>query len=187
MTSDAAVKTAYIHLAAYYGQSLSDRSIVMYAEDLADLPVSAVLLAMRKLRREPGRRTCPLPSDVRRLVRPDNVSDAAASNDIAARIGGAMSQFGYTNPGPAEAHIGPVGWQVVKLMGGWRHLCNTITTDEMRTFHAQCRELARSQLEIGRVAQITKAAPALPEAARERPRALEPVRSILEHSAFRRR
>src|SRR4051812_7130242 len=189
MTSDAAIKTAYIHLAAYYGQNLSDRAIIMYAEDLSDLPVAAVLLAMRKLRREPGRRSCPLPSDVRRLVRPDNISDAAAANDIAARIGGALSRFGYTNPGPAEAHIGPVGWQVVKLMGGWRHLCNTITTEEMRAFYAQVRELARAQLEIGRVAKIARAVPpTLPEPARGGgPRALESVGAILEHSSFRRR
>ena len=151
MSPEQALKAAYVHLAAYYGQKLLDVTLVMYVEDLAGLPPQDVLLAMRKLRREPGRRTCPLPADIRNLVAPDGpVSDLSIANDIAARIGNAMSRYGYTNSDRAEQHIGPVGWQVVSLLGGWRHICNTVMTDDMRTFHAQCRELARAQLEMER-------------------------------------
>lgn len=195
--SAAAIKTEYINLAAYYGQTLSDRTIIMYADDLLDLPLGAVLAAMRRLRREPGRRFCPLPSDVRRLVAPDNLSDATIAADIAARIGGAMSRYGYTNPNRAERYIGEVGWRVVQTLGGWRHLCNTITTDEMRTFHAQCRDLARAQLEMDRMRPVavlpTPALPApqvvTPPAPAAPPRRLGPcpvqsVGEILQHSAF---
>jgi hypothetical protein len=142
---------------------------------------------MRKLRREPGRRTCPLPSDIRKLIAPDSISDLAVANDVAGRIGGAMSRFGYTNPRQAEQFIGPIGWAVVRILGGWQHLCNTITTDEMRTFHAQCRELAKSQLEISRVRAREAPHDALPAPARrELPAggAPESAAEILERSAF---
>jgi hypothetical protein len=145
------IQEALVITAAYYNQNIPDRVLVLYTEDLIDLPPAAVVAALVTLRREPGRRFCPLPGDVRRLVAPDAASDIALANEIAGRISTSMSRHGYTNPQRAETAIGPVGWRVVGLMGGWTHICQTTTVDDARTFYAQCRDLAKAQLELDRV------------------------------------
>lgn len=139
------VKLGYVALARYFGHVLPDDVLQMYADDLADLDPAAVLGAMAAARREPGRRFCPLPSDIRKHLTP-SVDPGAEANDIAGRITGSISRFGYTNADRAQAHIGPVGWQVVERMGGWAHLCRTLNAAQTGTFYAQARDLAKATL-----------------------------------------
>jgi hypothetical protein len=140
------LKTAYVLMAAYYQHLLTDEVLCMYVQDLADLPYDAVVEAMQRIRREAGRRFCPLPGDIRALVEA-KASPAGEANEIAGRILTAMTRYGYTQPARAEAFIGDIGWSVVQLQGGWRHICNTLLADDSRTFFAQCRDVARSLLE----------------------------------------
>lgn len=42
------------------------------------------------------------------------------------------------------AKITPLGEQVVNAMGGWHHLCDTLTNDDRMSFIAQTRDLAIS-------------------------------------------
>ena len=149
------LKEEYIKLAFYFQAKLPDPVLQMYAADLSHLPLAAVLRAMQALRRQPGRRTCPLPGDVAERAAPDKASPDAQANDIAGRIVGSISRFGYTNEERARAHIGPVGWLIVERSGGWRHLCNTLTTAQGGTFYAQCRDQVRAQIQMGGVPETS--------------------------------
>jgi hypothetical protein len=142
------LKSEYVLLAAYYAQTIDDGALAFYAEDLQDLPLTQVLDAMRRLRRQPGRRQFPLPADIRDSANPQGGSIQAQSNDIAGRISAAIGRFGYTQQETARTYLGELGWLVVCRMGGWRALCTSLTTSEMGTFRAQCRDLCKAQLEM---------------------------------------
>lgn len=131
-------------MAEYYGRPISDLVAQMYAADLIDLAHEDVHVAMTRMRREPKRRNLFLPADVREYI--NGPSGGAPAVELAARIGGCVSRYGYTNRKLAEAHIGPVGWSVVVELGGWQHLCSTLNAKDMHTFHAQCRELCKAAL-----------------------------------------
>lgn len=143
------VKEAFAIMGHYYRQALRDEVVAMYAQDVADLDYEHVIRALAQLRREPGRRQCPLPADVRNIVQPRAMTMLAQANEVAGRIVGAVPRYGYTNADRAEKFIGPVGWEVVRMQGGWAHICNTLTVDHTRTFYAQTRDLALSVLERG--------------------------------------
>jgi hypothetical protein len=147
-------------LGAYFQQQLPDPVIVMYAEDLADLPYPDVRRAMEECRREPKRRTMPMPADIRDRLTPA-VTDGALALEAAARIVAAISKFGYYNARDSQAYIGEIGWLVVEKMGGWESICTSLTNKQMGTFHAQCRELAKAQIELSRAGKLDLP-PALP-------------------------
>lgn len=142
------LKTEYVFLAAYYQQRIDDGALNLYASDLNDLALGEVLDAMSRLRRQPGRRTYPLPSDIREAVAPQEGSLLSQANDIAGRISAAIGRYGYTQADRAKSFVGDLGWLVICRMGGWRSLCNSLLSADMGTFRAQCRDLARAQLEM---------------------------------------
>jgi hypothetical protein len=59
-----------IAMAAYYGQKIEDHVLLMYAEDLADIPLESLKQAFQQIRRDPKVTRFPLPAMVR-----DRVSD----------------------------------------------------------------------------------------------------------------
>lgn len=67
---------------------------------------------------------------------------------IAGRIVSAISRFGAWGPEDAKAMIGSVGWEVVRLSGGWSTVCE-VSLSDLGMKQAQWRELARSMLERG--------------------------------------
>ena len=129
---------------------------------MADLQFPRVMRAMVSLRREPGRRHCPLPADIRAAANPMTASFKAQAEDIAGRVLRAVSRFGYTSPRAAEDYVGPIGWRVIERQGGWARLCNTLKEDDSRTFYAQVRDQARAQLELDLAAREDRMPLALP-------------------------
>lgn len=142
------VKAEYIGLAEYFMRPIPDRTLLAYADDLNDLRYEDVVGAMRNLRRQPGRRTLPLPGDIRALCENGGGDITARANDIAGRITYCMRRYGYTNPVPARQAIGEIGWQVVERRGGWTHICQTQSADQIGTFTAQCRDMAKSLMSL---------------------------------------
>lgn len=67
---------------------------------------------------------------------------------IAGKIVAAISRFGWSGPEEARAMIGPVGWEVVQLSGGWAQVCN-VSDEDLGIQKAQWRETARALLERG--------------------------------------
>lgn len=140
------VMLAYTALSEFYQTPISDRALSIYAEDLEDLDIERVIDALRHMRREPGRRSLPLPQDVRAFVckaGQDPIDDQAC--EMAARVVEAIGKFGYMRASSAREWLGEIGWQIVVAKGGWYYLCSSTMAGET-AFFAQCRDLARGAL-----------------------------------------
>lgn len=153
------VKKLWTMLATYYGREVMDQVIMMYTEDVADMPFEAVKRAMHEYRRGPRNRTMPLPADIRQIAQPEAIGDELLAVDAAARILHAMVKFGYPNWKAAQEYIGTLGWMVVQKQGGWEQLCQSTKADDRLTFQKQARDIARSEIAIAR----TRRLPALGE------------------------
>lgn len=66
------------------------------------------------------------------------------AKEIGQVIWAALGRYGsqMSRMNEIKAAIGPLGEQVVNAMGGWLHLCETLTDDQRGTFIAQTRDLA---------------------------------------------
>lgn len=134
-----AIKLILNGLAEYYGTALTPTRLAMYAEDLEDLELEQIGMAIKAVRRNPNQVFFPLPSVIREQIN-GNVKDQAM--DASSRILEAMGRFGWTNPDGARGYIGEIGWDVVMREGGWTSLCERTTNKELPILKAQWRELA---------------------------------------------
>lgn len=138
---------------AYYnpGNVLDQTVLEIYAEDLADLNEQAVMLAYQTYRRDPNHTRFPLPAKIREIVTPENyISAEDKAAEVAARICGAVSNYGWNNGRGAEAYIGPVGWQVVQRQGGWSYICENLGVRiNPSTFQAQLRKQLETNFKYG--------------------------------------
>lgn len=153
------IKEALLTLAILTGKDLSAKGILdAYIGALADLDQRAVLRAIEDWLKTG--RGFPFPADIRAKVRPeiDGADDAQIVSNL---IIGAISKYGYTNPDRAEEHVGPLGWKVVEIFGGWKHLCEFVTHDNEATVKAQLRELAKTVWKQAKRGEIDRK-PALP-------------------------
>lgn len=110
--------------ASYYSKTLSEPLLDMYAEDLSDLPVNAVLSAYQAYRRNPKNKAFPLPAQIREIVAPEADPEAEA-RAILDRIITAINKFGWPQGEAAKAYVGPIGWRIVENNGGWMKLCES--------------------------------------------------------------
>jgi hypothetical protein len=132
----------------FHKQKLDNDVLAMYWRDVSDLPCDAVLCALETLRREPKRRTMPLPADVRALVAPRHETPDAAANKMAGDIVKAIGAYGYMRVAAAHEHLGDTAWRVVEAKGGWSNICQNLQVNDT-SFFAQCRELARAFIAEG--------------------------------------
>lgn len=145
------VRQIILATANYYGRQMSEDVLEMYAEDLADLPPGEVIAAYKAYRRDPKNRAMPLPAQIRELVTPEAfISPEVQAREIAARIVGAITSFGWCNGRAAQEYIGPVGWNAVLRQGGWRNLCeNTGVNISPTTLQAQLRDQIEGEIRFG--------------------------------------
>jgi hypothetical protein len=118
-----------------------------------------------------------------RITKGTNLSDEEIGQDIASRIEGAVSSIGHclyesTEEGKARHHkrlldkVGPIGMEVIRMAGGWNHICGA-ETDELMSLRKQWRELATVVSKRLHASGENKA-PELPEGSRvEKPKALQ--------------
>lgn len=165
VTEEQQIAALFCITAAYYGRPLTDSVALLYAQDLSDLSVAQVKAALVRMRRDPRRRTCPLPAEVREVATAD--PNAPTAEQIAARIAGAMRDFGQYRSADARARVGPVGWQAVQDLGGWASICRRVNASEIGVFQAQAREVCRAYLDQAYAAEAAR--PAL-AAAPQQPR-----------------
>lgn len=154
------VKGMWLKLAAYYQQQIRDEAFEMYVDDISDLPYQAVVLAMTAYRRNIKNLRPPLPAHIRAIAEPP-IDDDTQAREAAARIVHAITKYGWSNRTSAKDYIGELGWSVVEKQGGWTHLCESMMMDQMGTFQAQARELAKAQMSLARAGRIDQG-PALP-------------------------
>jgi len=105
----------------------------------------------------------PSPREFLEFLGGGKVDSAVESRQVAALIVGCVSRWGWNNAKMAEKDIGPLGWRVVELSGGWPQICSILTDRNTSTLTAQWRDLAASLAEKERLG-IT----ALPGADNER-------------------
>ena len=63
--------------------------------------------------------------------------------EISSRIEYAIGAFGYSNENLASCHIGELGWEVVKQLGGWSRVCDIESNDQLPAFRKQWRDLGK--------------------------------------------
>lgn len=140
-----------VALSAYYQRPLSDVTLKMYADDLSDLPLNAVLKAYDGYRRDPKNRTMPLPAQIRAILDVslgdhDQVQQALAlikecviekqSTWLVGYYWGKHPETGedlfyfegknktfWTWREAAADYFGPLGLKMVDHVGGWQRVC----------------------------------------------------------------
>lgn len=152
--------------AMYYEKTLNEQVLEMYVNDLAGLNERQVILAYEVYRKDPKNMRFPLPAQIRAICEPP-VDDDSLAREAASRIVSAVRTIGYPSPGVAREYIGELGWKVVERNGGWMSLCQNLMEDQIGTFQAQARDLARAQIQFARAGRIDEA-PALPSPNTER-------------------
>jgi hypothetical protein len=147
------IKEAIIATAEYYGVQMSASKLGMFFEDLADLDPDLVVAAYRSFRRDPENKFAPMPAQIRKLVVPDQfVSPEIKAREVASRIIGAISKYGWNNAREAQMEIGHEGWQAVLRQGGWSHLCEQTSKFNELTLQAQLRDQLIGVFKHGAVA-----------------------------------
>lgn len=139
------IKKLLLLLAAYYEKDLEPEVLDMFAKDLQDLDFETVRLSAEIYRKNIKNLKFPLPVQLRSIAENGGTEDDQAA-EIAARIIGAVSKYGWTNPESARVFIGPEGWEVVQISGGWTSLCQGLTHENKGTQSAQFRNCIKSIL-----------------------------------------
>lgn len=127
-----------IGLAEYYDKELTIAQVDMYVQDLIDIPPADLLRAIRLYRNDSRNDRFPLPSKLRGTIQ---IPDDQRARDAVARILTAISTFGNYRNSEAKEFIGELGWEIVKLNGGWEETCRSISDDNKGIVLAQWREL----------------------------------------------
>ena len=153
MTQQSGLAKAIVLTAAYYGREISEAVLKMYIKDLSDLDETKCILAYDAWRKKPENKTFPLPAQIREMLNPTiSLTNEQIAADIAGRIVGAVSKFGYSNPKEAREFIGDVGWIVVELRGGWNFICRNLGLSlNPSTFEAQARKQVEFSLKSNQV------------------------------------
>lgn len=127
-----------------FDKVLDSDVLKLQIEDLADLDFKSCVQALHEYRRNPKNVFWPKASKIREIVEPE-LSPEAEANEVASRIRGAISIFGWPNPGAARLYIGELGWTIVNRCGGWNYVCENHGVDlNPLTFHAQARDQAKA-------------------------------------------
>lgn len=144
MTDLQAIKALILRHAMFYGEVMADEVIAMHANALADIPLQALSNAYEHAMRTSKSKRMPMPGEIRESL---ELSDDVKAREIASNIVNAIATYGYTAPERAREFLGETAWRIVKLEGGWEHLCATVTNENLPIFKAQIRELSKSVLQ----------------------------------------
>lgn len=139
------LKKLLIATTAYYGIEINNDVLRMYAEDLSDFDLNSVATALVEIRNSTNihrGNLLPIPPKVKEKIL-GNVSEIDDARDLAARIISAIQRVSYTEPERAREFVGEMGWEVIRLMGGWSRLCESEKSDN-HILYAQIRDLAVS-------------------------------------------
>jgi hypothetical protein len=133
---------------------LSEPLIALYDQALEKNGYDKICLALKYiLINRRTRDSFPSIREIQEIITPSMEAKDLAT-EAAARIIAAVSKFGRFNVKEAEAYIGEIGWQAIKLWGSWTGLCDQLTISNGSILMAQFRELAstvikKAQLGLG--------------------------------------
>lgn len=167
------VKQIILENAMYYDATMNDMRLNLFVEELKNCPVDKLEQAFALFRKEPGRRTLPMPADVLSKANPQETPNSKAI-EAASRIIESVTRFGWTNADAAQHYIGSLGWRVVQGYGGWGQVCNLLNADNTSYYKQDFVKSAVASLER-EVLGLTETPPTL-----ESPEKLEKVKKLLE-------
>lgn len=157
------LKKLVVQNLTFYDAPINEVKVQMFAAELKDLDLGAVISVFASFRQEKGRRLMPMPSDIRDRIKPLSLSDDTLAIEAVARIVQSLSRFGGYRSEDAKAFIGELGWEVVKRQGGWTELCTNVGVDSpIGVFQAQAIKIAKAVLEQSRAGTLG-APPELPQ------------------------
>lgn len=143
MNDQQRIKECILTTAIYYGRDMTPAVLAMMAEDFSGHDANEIVAAYSEYRKNPKNRAFPLPAQIMDIISPVR-SDKEIGNEVAGTIWAAIDTYGSYRSNEARAAIGEVGWEVVRLMGGWVGICESTMEHDRGTFYAQCRDLAES-------------------------------------------
>lgn len=147
--TQADLKKTIVITAEYYGRQLQPITIQAMADDLKGIDPQIAILAYHRWRKNPKNRSMPMPSQILAMIKGEPPSQEAMGRELASRIVGAISDFGWPNAGKAREYIGEDGWRLIERFGGWQYLCENLGVNlSVQTFYAQARDLAASHAEF---------------------------------------
>lgn len=85
----------------------------------------------------------PTPRELLTYLGETEVSNDDKARQVSAMILTGIRKFGYRRPNEAKQYLGPIGWKVVEMQGGWERICET-EEKNVPTLQAQWRDLAKS-------------------------------------------
>jgi len=118
-----------------------------YYQDLKNYQLEEIRSAFEKHIRKADH--FPSLREIHSLCGKGQVDDSTRSSIIAMNIIAAIRKFGWNNHKEAMAYIGNDGERVVKLMGGWTHLCDAITDSNLSYMQNTIKDNAISLLRSG--------------------------------------
>ena len=141
-STKASIAQIVIAFAEYYDKVLSQTQLAMYVEDLLTISPEQLQAAVKQYRSDPRNDRFPLPAKLIAISKPvENEKDIGQI--VAARILTGISKCGHNNHEQAKEFVGEIGWEVVRLQGGWANLCQ-LSSDDLRQEQPRWRELAIS-------------------------------------------
>lgn len=157
------LKSLWFKFASIWDKPISEMQIQLFAEDLIDLPIDKISMAMYNSRRDVSLRSMPLPHQIRGMINPEPPArktgiDAANRITKAKRKHGVNWTNGFYRGGEiyfegsqghdtrefktwtdaARYELGDLGLEVVREKGGWVHVAEE--TGEESTIFAQLRD-----------------------------------------------
>lgn len=97
--------------------------------------------------RRRGRDPFPTPFELEDVCRKLSGEEFDSPEEISARIVSAITKFGSPNMEGAKKYIGPIGWKMVEMSGGWSSICMNMRVDQTTTYVAQWKSLAARLIE----------------------------------------
>lgn len=129
-------------LAEQTGEKISEARGEFMVAKLLPLGAQAVCQTLEAML-ETARRF-PTVGEIKAAMGLAQMSDQEAGRAVGERIYAAIARYGDCRADRQRIwdFIGPIGLEVVRLQGGWDHLCATVQEDDATTWKAQWRELA---------------------------------------------
>lgn len=140
-----------IDMAKFYDQQLDARQLEMYVEVMGKFPISIVLKAGKDYVADVKNTRFPIPPHlILKRFLPQEPDAKDVGRELALRIRGAISTFGWMANEEARKHIGEAGWTIIQNLGGWVYLCEHLGADiQETTFFAQVRDAIESMYRLG--------------------------------------
>lgn len=167
----------WIAIGEMYGKQISQSSLSIMLRAIEDLDEQDVMNALNSWVKTSKIPRPPTPAEIRNLINPV-LDDKFLANDLAQRILGCVSKFGYTwdsgffngfdNAGKplfyfkstngvfstfkeaVISEIGEIAWHVVCVRGGWQNLVESANLNLDTIFFAQLRDQIESSTRLAR-------------------------------------